>query len=52
VVQVTGPGFNTSRQNVSVAPGFHAHNIHGGALAPPWLLGRPRAAEMVLTAGF
>jgi iron complex outermembrane receptor protein len=31
---------------------FYAHNIYGGALAPQWLLGRPRAAELAVTAGF
>jgi hypothetical protein len=30
---------------------LYAHNIYGGALAPPWLLGRPRAAEVAITAG-
>lgn len=31
---------------------FYAHNIYGGAAAPQWLVGRPRAAEVAFTAGF
>ena len=31
---------------------FYAHNIYGGAAAPQWLVGRPRSAEVALTASF
>ena len=31
---------------------FYAHNIYGGAATPQWLIGRPRSAEMALTAAF
>lgn len=31
---------------------FYAHNIYGGATSPQWLLGRPRSAEVAITARF
>ena len=31
---------------------FYAQNIYGGAAAPQWLIGRPRAAELAITADF
>jgi iron complex outermembrane receptor protein len=31
---------------------FYGHSIYGGAAAPHWLVGRPRSAEVAITASF